>query len=294
MAEKKIILAVDDELQALRLVEDILMPRGYEVLTTSSGEDALKIAAERRVDVVLLDISMPGMDGISVKARLNEDRLTAAIPVIFLTARVAVDDKVRGFGIGAEDYITKPFEVKELLARIDAVVKRREFYEDIAMTDAVTGLHNTAFFKKEFAIFFNIARRYKQMFSLAIIDIDYMKKINDAYGHAAGDLALKSFASIARTSLRNADIITRYGGDEFTILFPQQDAIQTNVPIERLKDRARKTEILFREKDAKIAFSISAGVAAYQDGFADEMQMFELADARLYEDKKRQRKERTE
>jgi len=287
MAEKKVILAVDDELEALRLLEDILMPRGYEVLTTSSGEDALKIASQTRVDAVLLDISMPGMDGISVKARLNEDSLTAAIPVIFLTARVAVDYKVRGLGIGADDYITKPFEVRELLARLEAAVKRRGFYEDIAMTDAMTGLHNTAFFKKEFAIFFNIARRYKQIFSLAIIDIDDMKTINDTYGHAAGDLVLRNFASIARSSLRNVDIITRYGGDEFTILFPQQDAVQANVPIKRLKDRIEKTEIFFREKDAKIAFSISAGVAAYQDDFADEMKMFEQADARLYEDKKR-------
>jgi diguanylate cyclase (GGDEF)-like protein len=288
MHEKKVILAVDDEPQNLKLLEAILLSRGYEVLTASNGEEALKIVSGTRVDVMLLDVLMPHMDGLAVKARLNEDALTAAIPVIFLTAaKIAIDDKVRGLGIGADDYVIKPFEIKELLARIDSVLKRRGYYEDISMTDAVTGLYNTAFFKKQFTLFFNMAKRYNKIFSLAIVDIDDMKHINDTYGHTTGDLVLKNFSSIAMASLRRVDIITRYGGDEFAIIFPEQDAVRTGVAIERLRKKIEEEVVTLHDKGGVINFSVSVGIAAYDESFTEEIKMFELADARLYEDKRK-------
>jgi diguanylate cyclase (GGDEF)-like protein len=286
MVNKKVILAVDDELQNLKLLKAILVPRGYEVLTASNGEEALKVVAEIRVDVILLDVAMPHMDGLTMKARLNEDSLTAAIPVIFLTARAAVEDKIRGLGIGADDYVTKPFEMEELLARIGSALKRRGYYEEISMTDAVTGLHNTTFFKKQFTLFFGMAKRYKKTFSLAIVDIDGMKHINDTYGHIAGDLVLKNFASAARAVLRNVDIITRYGGDEFAIIFPEQDAAQAGVAVKRLKNTIKTKVVTLHDKQLTITFSVSAGIAAYDENFTDELKMFELADERLYKDKK--------
>ncbi len=163
---------------------------------------------------------MPGMDGMQVKARLNQDSLSASIPVIFLTAQSDVEDKVRGLGLGADDYVTKPFHAQELLARLDSALKRKGLYEDLAMTDGIIGLHNSIFFKKEFALFF---------------------------------------------------------------------FEQTKAAIDRLRKKIDETILNYRDVRGKILFFVSAGIAVYDQVFKNEPQMFDLADSRLYEEKKRKK-----
>jgi diguanylate cyclase (GGDEF)-like protein len=282
----KKILIVDDEPGQLEVLRMLLMPRGYDVISARGGEEALATASETRVDAIILDIMMPGIDGIQVKARLNQDSHSASIPVIFLTAQSAVEDKVRGLSIGADDYVTKPFHSEELIARLESALKRKGVYEDLAMTDGVTGLHNNIFFKKEFMLFFGMAKRYKVPFSLVLVDMDNLKQVNDMYGHAAGDFLLKNFASIARATFRSVDIVTRYGGDEFAIIIPESDHLQTKVAVDRLRNIINETILNYRDVKEKIVFSISAGVAAYDQAFNNESQMFDLADKRLYEEKK--------
>lgn len=286
MADKRNILVVDDDPNNLEFMQELLTPRGYGVITAQNGQEALKRVSENRVDAILLDIVMPGMDGLHVKAKLNEDSANAMIPVIFVTAKDAVPDKVRGLGVGADDYITKPFHADELLARINAALKRRGVYEDMSMTDALTGLHNVTFFKKQFTLFFSMGKRYMNIFSLAMVDLNDFKKINDTYGHAAGDFVLKNFAFLARASLRQVDVVTRYGGDEFAILMPEVNFDQASVGIARLKRAVASKALSFPGTREGITYSISAGVASFDRTFTGESQMFELADARLYEDKR--------
>lgn len=283
---QKKILIVDDELGQLETLRMLLSPRGYDVMSASSGEEALSITSNTRVDAIILDVIMPGMDGMQVKARLNQDSLSASIPVIFLTAQSDVEDKVRGLGLGADDYVTKPFHAQELLARLESALKRKGLYEDLAMTDGITGLHNNIFFKKEFTLFFGMAKRYRAPFCLVLIDMDNLKQVNDMYGHAAGDFLLKNFASIARATFRSVDIITRYGGDEFAIITPESDFDQVKVAVDRLRSKIDETILNYRDVHGKIPFSISAGIAVYDQVFKNESQMFELADSRLYEEKK--------
>jgi diguanylate cyclase (GGDEF)-like protein len=286
MAKKKVLI-VDDERELVKLLESFLVSHGYETLTASTGEEALETVARTRVDVILLDIMMPRVDGLQVKARLNENSATADIPVIFLSAKAAISDKVKGLGLGADDYITKPFNMEELLARIKAALKRKGHYEDISMTDGITGLHNVVFFKKQLSLFFGMCKRYDKVFSIVMIDIDNFKLLNDKYGHAAGDFILKNFASIARATLRKVDMITRYGGDEFAIIMPTVNEKEAGVAIERLKNNIKNSKLSFKGAREKLAFSISAGIACYDEKFTDESEMFKLADKRLYEDKNR-------
>ena len=132
------------------------------------------------------------------------------------------------------------------------------------------------FFKKQYTLFFNIAKRYGEVFSLALIDIDDFKIINDTYGHAGGDLVLKKFSLEARNTFRKSDIIIRYGGDEFAVIMPETDNDQAVAAVERLKNNLQESE-----------FRVSAGIATYDGALTDESQMFQLADKRLYEEKKK-------
>ena len=271
----KTILVVDDEPDILAVTSKRLEVSGYEVMTARNYAEALDSARKKTPDLILLDVMMPGIDGFEVKERFNKDASLADIPVIFLTAREATQDKMKGFKLGIDDYITKPYDPRELLARVDSALKRREHYVEISMTDGLTGLYNIYFFKKQIKEFFAIAKRYKQVFSVALIDVDGLKKTNDTYGHIAGDRILKNLSAAAKKVLREADIITRYGGDEFAVILPNVNESQAKTAIERLKSEIGGE-----------TFSISVGIAEYKDSFKSEDELFALADARMYDDKR--------
>jgi len=284
--DKKRILLVDDEEDMVKLLNRRLSSAGYDVVESLSGLGALKMARESAPDLILLDIFLPDIDGRQIKNKLNEDESTARIPVIFLSARDEITSKVEGFRLGADDYITKPFNSEELIARVKAALDKKDFYEKISMTDGLTSLANITYFNKQFSLFFNIAKRYKKIFSLIIIDIDNFKSINDTYGHQVGDFVLKRFSEIAKKCFRSSDAIARYGGDEFTIIMPETNYEQAEISIKRLKQNINEAGPSKYNDVTNIAFSISAGIATYEERFQSASQIFELADKRLYEDKK--------
>ena len=283
--EKKRILVVDDEEDLVTVLKTRLSNAGYEVLENYDGRSALATAEKARPDLILLDVILPDINGMELKNRLNNNEATAHIPVIFLTAMGEVESKLEGLRLGADDYITKPFNSEELLARIRAALDRRDFYERISMIDGLTGLPNVTYFNKQFNLFFSIAKRYGKTFSLAIMDIDNFKSINDTYGHVAGDFVLKEFALIAKKCFRSSDTVARYGGDEFTVIMPETNKEQAAVSIKRLKETILKAGLLQYNHTIQIAYSVSAGVTSYEERFQNSTEMFELADKMLYADK---------
>ncbi len=281
----KRILFVDDDKDLAEVMSARFRDKRYLVFTETESGRIFDRITETVPDLIILDVMMPGINGFEIKKRLNQRKQTANIPLIFLTAKTELSYKVEGYNLGIDDYVTKPFDFEELSAKIEGILKRREYYEEISMTDGITGLYNVNFFKKHISMFFNFAKRYGKVFSLGIMDINGFKKINDTYGHAAGDCVLQGFAAIAKKVFRSSDTFIRYGGDEFAVLMPETDYKEAALTMERLKEKLKGETICVRGSGTKLHITIAMGIAEYHEEIKNETELFELADKRLYEDK---------
>lgn len=285
MMKKGKILVVDDEPDISAILAKRLTDAGFEVSVISDPTSVLEQTKNLMPDLILLDIMMPGMTGIEVKKQLNEEKVTAEIPVIFLTAKATAEDVVKGFHLRADDYIPKPFEMPELLVRIEAVISRRRYFEEIAMKDAMTGLQNVRVFKSKLQLFFDIAQRYGRVFSVAVLDIDDFKKINDTLGHSAGDRILKEFSRMMTLIFRRPDVLVRYGGDEFVILLPESNESQAAIAIERLRKSLEGKLFEVDDEGNKIPMTFSVGIATYHGDLKGATELFEQADRKMYAEK---------
>jgi len=285
--EKKVILLVDDEPDLLKVLKKRIETAGYDVLTSSSGEVALEVLEKTIPDLILLDIMMPGIGGIETCNRIKGNRYTSMIPIIFLTAKGSVEDKIQGLKEGVEDYITKPVDSSELIARIESVLRTNEKYKAMSLRDELTGLYNYTFFIEEFTHSFEMARRYNRVFSLIIIDIDNFKKLNDTYGHLCGNFVLQNVGEKIKANIRRVDIVTRYAGDEFVIILPETSQEQVSVVVNRIKGIFADLNLDY--KNQKIRIDASVGSSTCLPSMATKETVFEAADKNMYEDKERKK-----
>lgn len=286
--EKRTVLIADDEPTTIHALEKRLSEAGYQTCTAQDGYAALSKAKVVNPDIILLDIMIRGMHGMEIKRRLNQEESTVNIPVVFLTDKRSGDEQIREYLLKADDYFTKPFDFQEIIARVDQISARRKQYEQLFMTDPLTGLSNVHVFKKNFAAFFNVARRYNRKLAIAVLDVNDFKTINDTYGHAAGDHVLRTFADTMRREFREPDLLIRYGGDEFVILFPETGGPEAVEAVERLRKKIVELKIPMTAAKT-IGVKMSAGVAEFSDKFKRPEELFEWADQLMYKDKKRQK-----
>jgi len=220
MSEKKhTILLVDDHPPNIYLLAEALM-EDHEIVVATNGAQALEIASqEPRPDLILLDILMPGMDGYEVCERLKSDAQTKPIPVIFITAKSGEDDETRGLGCGAVDYITKPFSMPIVRARVRTHLefkKHRDMLENLSNLDGLTGIPNRRMFEAHLDRAWRLGAREESLVTVIMADIDHFKAYNDSQGHLAGDECLRKVArTINDQTRRPMDLVARYGGEEF-------------------------------------------------------------------------------
>jgi len=217
------ILIVDDERLNRSTLAELLQPH-YQVLLAKNGSTALDIARNERMSLalILLDVSMPGMNGYEVLQRLRADERTAHIPVIFITGQSDEAAEEYGLRLGAADYVSKPIRPAVLLARVknqvDLFLRKREL-EKLALADGLTGLANRRHFDQFLESSLRRSQRSGEHLGIALIDIDHFKQFNDHYGHLQGDDALRSVAHTMRQYAQRAgDLAARYGGEEFAFV----------------------------------------------------------------------------
>jgi diguanylate cyclase (GGDEF)-like protein len=292
------ILVVDDDPQTARLVRSWFEGKPFVVLEASDGEKGVELARSEQPDVILLDVVMPGLDGLAVAGRLKTDPATMSIPVIMLTAQRTLKNKVEGLDSGADDYVTKPFEFEEVDARIRAMLRVRDLQDrleetveeledknrllnELAVVDEKTGLFNYRHFREKLEQEWLRAERYGTPLSLVMLDLDDFKQLNDTLGHQAGDQALREFATLVTGGARATDISARYGGEEFVVLLPHTDGDRARGVSERIRDAAR--QFVFVEDEHPSRMTVSAGVATYPSTGIDSADtLVRRADEALY------------
>jgi len=280
--KRHVVLVVEDDHRLLRLVAHTLSQAGHEVVTAANGREALERIAERAPDLILSDINMPEMDGFTFRDRLLGAPETRRVPFLFLTARDAPEDQIRGLRSGVDEYITKPFVPAVLAARVAAVLRRHETYVEMVRRDPLTGLLNRQSLERDVERELERLKRYRGVGSLIFLDLDNFKKVNDWYGHAAGDEVLVGLGRLLQEQTRAVDIVGRFGGEEFLAYFPGNDAEAARTTAERLL-------ACFRAKSftpAEIRVTFSAGVAQALAHGHDFDALSRHADQAMYQAKK--------
>lgn len=285
-----LVLLVDDVLTNLFGLVKVLKD-SYRLKTANSGEDALQLAnAPEKPDLILLDVMMPGLDGYEVCRYLKDNPATRDIPVIFITAKGEVSDQEYGFNLGAVDYITKPFELPIVRARVRTHVhlkQRTELLERLAMLDGLTGIPNRRRFDTMLDTEWRRALRDQGALSLLMMDVDHFKAYNDHYGHGAGDECLRRVARALRDALmRPADFLARYGGEEFAVVLPACDRAGTQQVAENLRAVVAALAIPHAYSGTADRVTMSIGCATQTPG-QDERPgiLIETADHALYQAK---------
>jgi diguanylate cyclase (GGDEF)-like protein len=254
------------------------------VLCATDGDEALRLAREEKPDLALLDIMMPGKDGLEVCRELRAEETTRNLPIVFVSAKNAPRDRAAGLRAGAVDYIAKPFHPEELVARVRTQLTLKQLQDRLrrmARTDALTGLYNRGYFETRLAYEYRRRTRYGRPFTCLVIDIDHFKRVNDTRGHRFGDLVLKDVGRILLESFRSVDTVARYGGEEFVVLLPETDLAGAALAAARMADRVR--EHPFTDGTFTQAVTLSGGIVHSSDprvGSAEDV--VKLADRALY------------
>lgn len=286
------VLIVDDSTAVRKALREILagQPLLADVIEAEDGSVALRRALEGNFDCVICDLAMPVMDGMTFLRIVRSHKTRLELPVLFLTVREGLKDKVEGFKNGASDFIVKPFEAEELIARVETHVRlmrthrrsqqlmnRLRFLVD---TDPLTGLNNRRAFQRTLKQELARAKRNGRSMAVLLIDVDRFKSINDRFGHPVGDEVLVALAEALTSGARNYDTVARLGGEEFGVLLPETDRAGSLVVAERIRVAVRSAKL---GPEALERVTVSVGVAFAPDTpDDDEDKLLRRADEQLY------------
>lgn len=276
------LLAIDDSALIIRLLRTRLKHERIDIASARNGSEGLAEARRILPDVILLDLDLPDMDGFDVLRELKADSRTHDIPVIIVSGSTSTPSKVKGLEMGAVDFVTKPFDLAELKARVRSAVRIQQLIRMLAQRaqlDGLTGLWNRTYFDDRLADAIADAQRHRTEVSLIMCDLDRFKSLNDEHGHPFGDHVLEVFAQLLASG-RVGDIPCRYGGEEFGIILPHTNAEEALKVAERIRTALREQTW---EGHHKLTVTASLGVTDMASaGEATPRAMIEAADQALY------------
>ena len=287
------VLVIDDSAvireQVVRTLSDVALFDQYK--EAKDGLEGFRTLIESKADLVICDVEMPRMDGFKFLQLVESRPELQGLPIIMLTGMMDFDSKIRGLEQGASDYLTKPFDPGELVARVkvqlkikalqDELRKANELLKRLTNVDHLTNLFNRRYLSEILDGEFLRARRNNECLSLIILDIDHFKSVNDTYGHQDGDVVLSAVANIAQRQLRAYDSAARYGGEEFVLVIPGTPLAGGVMVAERLRQAV--LELSFPPPMETLTVTVSAGVATYPSPLVDSVDsLFRQADEALY------------
>jgi len=283
------ILIIEDERSNLNILHSLLRD-DYQTMVATNGEQALKAIHRNKVDLILLDINMPDMDGFEVCRHLKNESSTKNIPIIFITALTDGQNEEYGLDLGAVDYITKPFNPSVTKARVRTHLRLKmqaDLLEQYAFRDGLTELANRRAFDERISKEWFRCMRANSPLSIMYIDVDHFKLYNDHYGHGAGDLCLMSIGKCFSASItRSSDLVARYGGEEFAAILPETSAQNASILAEKIISSVEMLNLPHSTSHVTDHVTISMGVATTQPSPSKSQETFQkMADDMLYKAK---------
>ncbi len=278
-----LVLIVDDSKFVHRLLATRLRSESIKIHSEYDGKGGFEFAKSQTPALIMLDLDMPIMDGFETLRALKDDPVTKDVPVIVLSGSSTTQDKVTAFDLGAVDFVTKPFELTELRARIRVSLQLHaalQMLSQKAMIDGLTGLYNRSMFDQRWQEEYERCVRHKHPMSLVMLDIDHFKSINDGYGHPAGDSVIAGISKMISTEIRKTDIACRYGGEEFSVILPDTTPEDAFAICERIRVECEQT-VWPNHPGRSVTISIGiAGTSTQVTVGADKW--LEQADRNLY------------
>lgn len=287
------VLLIDDDKDNLKLVTRLLEHEGLVVRSATSGIDGLQLLGEFVPDLVVLDINMQGLNGFQTLKLIRQRKEQAS--VIFLTSKKETDDIIRGLEAGALDYIGKPFQPMELIARVKSQLKFKGIQDDLRIAneklqnlvdiDDLTGLYNMRSVYERLNHEIDRARRYKHSLAVFMMDMDDFKRVNDNHDHLFGSYVLSEVGKMIKSNIRSVDFAARYGGDEFLICLTQTQPVGAVRFADRLRKKIDEHEFVSGPDRIKLSASFGASILENGKSLLDAHSLVRLADAKLYEAK---------
>ncbi|GAB4138049.1 MAG: PleD family two-component system response regulator [Sphingomonadales bacterium] len=285
----------DNEAKAL---QQMLSAFG-RVTVDSGAEDCANVVRQRPYDLMIVRLNLGNADGLRVASRLRSYRETRQVPILAIAEENDTENAIKALDIGVNDYLMRPIDANELRARVRTQIRRKRYADrlresfhlsiKLATSDAVTGVYNRHYLTSHLSTLVQKAHESKKEFSLMMLDIDHFKKVNDTYGHVAGDEILREFANRVSMSVRGVDIVARYGGEEFVVLMPETIQETALMVAERVRAMIADEPFHCGAIDQPVALTASIGVASYTAGDHNGDAILERADDALYAAKKKGR-----
>jgi two-component system cell cycle response regulator len=289
------VLVVDDRESSYERIVAALSAEHKVDLQTEPNE-ALFHAAEGNFDLAIVCLGLKNFDGLRLCSQLRSLERTRSVPILAISEADSNTKLVRGLEIGINDYLMRPIDKNELLARVRTQVKKKRYTErlrdnmqmsiEMAITDPLTGLFNRRYMETHLGTLVEQAASRGKPISAFILDIDYFKSINDSYGHDAGDDVLREFALRIRKSIRNIDLACRYGGEEFVVVMPETDLAVASMVAERLRRRIASEPFAIEQGATSLNVTISVGIAGMKGPNETAAAILKRADQALYRAKR--------
>ena len=292
-----LVLLVEDNESDAELVRHLLKDLPLRIERLANGADAVELCQTGRVDLMLLDLLLPGLNGFEVCRQVKGSEKGKDLPIVVITCLEDMDSRLKCIELQTDDFLVKPIVGRELQARVKILLEKkkqldrlRSHYEEAlnsAVVDWLTGLYNHGYFKRFLDLEIKKSLRQRYPVTLIMIDVDNFKAVNDAYGHPTGDVILQELAQVVRKAVREVDLVARYGGDEFAIVLPYSDGHGALRVAHRINEAIKTYGFSPKASARKTHLTVSMGVAGYPEDAVHVDELIHSADQRLYEAKTR-------
>lgn len=278
-----LIQIIDDDVSMLILLKDALEENGWFVIANTEPDKAIEQYYELHPDCLIIDVNLPNRNGFELLENLHMHNKQTFIPKIMISINDYRETRINAFKLGADDFIAKPIDLEELIVRVERQLQRKQIFDQSVLLDELTQAYNRRYFLEVFRRSMKEIQRSKKYFSIALVDLDMFKRVNDRYGHVMGDKVLTSFAQFLQEHLRSSDYVFRYGGEEFIVLLPNTNDKETLEVMTRLLDNFSKVE--FQAKDETFTVTFSGGVYFVNDPNNTVTSVIKSADDAMYKAK---------